>query len=171
MRIARHCGRRGGRKRIRRRKKTFAAVLEMFGLSNIRAWIEVWGLDGRDFANKTLLQLDGPPWGLLQLLVDRPLTPEDMTALPRDASFAAAFRLDPQKAFDVVLASLEKMTPEARDEAIRQIEEWERFTGLDLRHGTLKSLGDTWCVYGSPSEGNFFVTGLTAVTPLAIGPA
>jgi hypothetical protein len=147
-------------------QKERAAVIEMIGLSNARAWIEVWGLEGRDFSNKSLLLLDGTPRGLLQLLVQEPLKPEDIATIPSDATFAAAFRLDPQKTLDAVLASLEKMGPETQKKATWQIEEWERSLGIDLRHSTLKSLGDAWCVYGSPSEGNFFITGATAVVPL-----
>ncbi len=58
------------------------------------------------------------------------------------------------------------MEPATKAKVIGQFEEWERTLGVDLRHGVLKSFGDTWCVYGSPSEGNFFVTGITAVVPL-----
>ena len=47
------------------------------------ALIEVWGLEGEDFANKTLLLLDGKPRGLLRLVSDHPLRPEDLSRDPR----------------------------------------------------------------------------------------
>ena len=147
-------------------QKDRAAVLEILGLSNARAWIEVWGLEGRDFANKSLLLLDGPPQGLLRVLTDQPLRPEDAAVIPSDATFGVALRFDTQKAMDVVLAAADKMEPKTKKTVIDQLDEWEKSLGLDLRHGVLKSFGDTWCVYGSPSEGNLFVTGMTAVVPL-----
>ena len=141
-------------------------MFEFLGLSNAATWIEVWGLDGEDFANKTLLTLDGEPRGLLQLASGEPLKPENLAPIPRDATVAAAFRLDLEKALDVVLASYEKTDPKKKADVTHTIEEWERSLGVNLRHGTLKSMGDTWCVYGSPNEGNLFFTGLTAVVPL-----
>ncbi len=83
--------------------KDLAAAMEMLGLANARAWIEVWGLEGRDFANKSLLLLDGEPQGLLRVLADRPIRPEDAAAIPSDATFGVACRFDAQKAMDVVL--------------------------------------------------------------------
>lgn len=142
------------------------AMLEMLGLANARAWIEVWGLEGRDFANKSLLLLDGEPQGLLQVATESTVRPEDAAAIPSDATFGAAYRFDTQKALDVILAAVDKMTPEARDVTIKQIEEWEKTFGVDFRHGFLKSFGDAWQIYGSPTEGNFFITGTTVVVPL-----
>jgi hypothetical protein len=141
-------------------------VLDTLGLSNATAWVEAWGLDGEDFANKSLLALDGPPRGLLQVISGRPLKLEDLAAIPRDSMVGVAMRLDLQQTMDAYLASLEKLDPKTRTESTAAIEDLERTLGLDLRHSTLKSMGDAWCVYGSPSEGNLFVTGLTAVVPL-----
>ncbi len=145
---------------------TFRTISEIVGLSNARSWIEVWGLDGSDFANKTLLTLDGEPRGLLQLLSDHPLRPEDLAPIPRDATVAAAIRLDPQKAMDFYLASLEKVDPPTGADLRQAIEDLKKKHGIDLRCGILRSLGETWCIYGAPSEGNFVFTGLTAVLPL-----
>ena len=148
------------------KKAEIDAVFEMLGLSNASALIEVWGLEGEDFANQTLLVLDGKPRGLLRLVSDRPLQPEDSAVIPRDAAFAAAFRLDAQQALDIVLSSVEQIRPEFRKEATATIDKFEHAVGIDLRHGMLNFLGDTWCVYNSPSENGLVFTGLTAVAPL-----
>ena len=42
----------------------------------------------------------------------------------------------------------------------------EEDLGIKLRDDLLKPLGDTWCLYNSPSEGGLVITGLTAVVPL-----
>ena len=75
-------------------RQNVQTVLEMLGLANATAMIEVWGLDGESFVNKTFLALDGEPRGLLRLISDRPLKPEDLASIPRDATTAMAFRLD-----------------------------------------------------------------------------
>ena len=148
------------------KKAEIDAVFETLGLSNASALIEVWGLEGEDFANQTLLVLDGKPRGLLRLVSDRPLQPEDLAVIPRDAAFAAAFRLDAQQALDIVLSSVEQIRPEFRKEATATIDKFEHAVGIDLRHGMLNFLGDTWCVYNSPSENGLVFPGLTAVAPL-----
>ena len=89
------------------RKAEIDAELDMLGLSNATTLIEVWGLEGEDFANKTLLVLDGKPRGLLRLVSDHPLRPEDLSAIPREAAFAAAARMTPSKRLDIVLSSVE----------------------------------------------------------------
>jgi hypothetical protein len=128
-------------------------MLEMLGLSKTRAWIEVMGLDGHGFANKSLLLCDGEPQGLLQLISDQPLKPEDLAPIPNDAIAATAFRFDAQQAMDIILAAMEKMEPKQKVEALAAIEQAEKALGIDLRHGALKSLGDKWCIYSSPGEG------------------
>jgi hypothetical protein len=128
-------------------------VVEILGLSQARAWIEVWGLDGRDFANRALLLCDGEPGGLLRLISDKPLKPEDLSPIPQDASAAMAFRFDAQQAMEIALAAIEKMDPKRKAEAMAMIEQTQKTVGVDLRHGALKAMGDTWCVYSSPGEG------------------
>jgi hypothetical protein len=145
---------------------TAQSVIELLGLSNATALVEAWGLEDEDFCNKTLLMLDGPPGGLLQLVSDNPLKPEDLQPIPRDSTLAAAFRLDLEKAAQIIHASLAKMDPKMVEANVKTLDQWEKELGIDLRHGTLKSMGDTWCVFNSPHEGGFVMTGMTAVVPL-----
>ena len=135
---------------------------EALGLSNVTAAAEVWGLDGDNFVNKTLVALDGDPRGLLRLILDRSLKPADLARIPRDASFAMAFRLDLQQALDIVLATAEKAGNQSTSESLKQLGAVETSLGIDLRRGLFRGLGDTWCIYDSRSEGNLF----TAVAPL-----
>jgi hypothetical protein len=81
-------------------------------------------------------------------------------------AFAAAFRCDAQQTLDVVLSSVEKVNPKFRREATVAIRQFKRSTGVDLGHGLLDLLGDTCCIYNSPSENGMIFTGLTAVVPL-----
>jgi hypothetical protein len=140
--------------------------IDIVGLGNVKSVAEVTGLDGEGYLSRTLLALDGPPRGLLRLASDKPLRPEDLAPIPRDATVAFAFRLDLQDALDVVLDSVNRAKPESRTEMLQAIDGVEKSLGIDLRHGVLGSLGDTWCVYSSPSEGGLVISGLTAVVPI-----
>jgi hypothetical protein len=146
------------------------AVWEMLGLDNATALIHTVGLDERGFVNKVLLAIDGPPRGLLRLVSDRPLRPEDLAPIPRDATLALAVRLDVKQALDIVLSALEKMSPETRATVNQTLDHFEHDMGVDIRRGLLPSLGDTWCIYNSPGEGGLVLTGLTAVVPLRKNP-
>ena len=141
-------------------------ILELLGVSNAASWIEVWGLDGNDFANKTLLTLEGEPRGVLQLVSDHPLKPADLAPVPSDATMAAAFRLDMPKAMDLLLALLAKVDPATEAGIVQAVEELKKSHGINLHRELPPFLSDTWCVYAAPGEGNCVFTGLTAVTEL-----
>ncbi len=133
-------------------------ALDVLGLNNARAWIEVWGLEGRGFAAKSLLMLNGEPQGLLRLLSQRPLTTKDLALIPSDAGAAAVFRFDAQAALDIVLSAAEKLDPDARKTILDTLAKIKKDSGIDLRGDVLKGLGDTWCVYASTNEGGWPIT-------------
>jgi hypothetical protein len=68
--------------------------------------------------------------------------------------------------YESVLTMVEKVEPRAQKEMLQGIGEVEELLGLSLRKDVLKSIGDVWCVYNSPSEGGLVFTGLTAVVPV-----
>ena len=150
-------------------KAETSAAMEVLGLSNATALIEVWGLEGEDFANKTLLALDGEPRGLLRLVCDRPLRLEELSPIPRDAAFAAAFHLDARQAVDMVWSTMTNVRPAVAQEASAAAGPSEQNAGFAALQRLLKSLGTSWCVYNSPSENGLVPTGLTAVAPVHDG--
>ena len=97
------------------------------------------------------------------MVTDRPLRPADLAPIPRDSTVALAFRLDLQRTMDFLQTTAEKSGPEGRETFDQAIEGIEKSFGFDLRHGVLRSFGDTWCIYNSPGEGGFVFTGLTGV--------
>ena len=144
-----------------------AAALRMLGLDNANAMVAVTGLEENGLVGKTLLALDGQPQGLLRLVSDRPLQPEDLTPIPRDATLALAARLDLQQAVEIVRSSLEM----GHHADWLDLGALDRQLHVDLRRDLLASLGDTWRIYNSPAEGGLVITGLTAVVPLRDRPA
>ena len=124
-------------------------------------------MEGRNFANKSLLLLDGEPRGLLQAIVGPPLKPADLKPIPRDALAAAAFRLDPQLAVAGIRASIENLSPDQK-EVWGGIDDLKNVLSGDTCRDVLKALGDKWCVYSSPGEGLWPIAVVSLRNPEAI---
>ena len=142
-----------------------ARTFEALGLDNVTAFASVTGLDEKACVNKTLLSIDGEPKGVLQLAGIEPLTAADLTPIPQDATLAVAFKLDPEKTFDVLRSVAGKIDARAAERMDREIGKGEEHIGFRLREDILRPLGDTWCLFDSPSEGGL-LTGLTLVVTL-----
>jgi hypothetical protein len=65
----------------------------------LRSVTVVAGLDKEDYVCRVLVELDPAVAPLLQVLAHRPLRPEDLASIPRDASLALATRVDPRILF------------------------------------------------------------------------
>ena len=142
------------------------AIIEALGLGNVTALSSVTGLDGEGFVSRVLLGIEGEPAGIFELVSDKPLTPEDLAAIPADSTVALAARIDGDAIFETILSVAEKIEPQARQQAEMGLGQMQQALGIDLRADVLKPLGDTWCIYNSPSEGGLVITGLTAVVSL-----
>jgi hypothetical protein len=130
-------------------------VLEALGVTGIDRLSGVSGLDKEGFVSRSLVSLRGEPQGLLQLADQKPLTTADVDLIPRDATFALAWKLDPEKARTTIVGTIAKINPRWK------LAESER----ELLDEVLKALGDSWCLFDSPSGGGMF-TGATAVVSL-----
>jgi len=142
-----------------------AKPLQALGLGNLTTLASVAGLDEKGYVNKTLLGIDGEPEGLLRLANIEPLAQADLTPIPRDATFAVAFKLDPETLFDTIQEIVGKIDPRAKVEMLRAMGELQASFGLKVPDELLKPLGDTWCIFDSPSEGGI-LSGLTMVVSL-----
>ena len=133
------------------------------GLDNADYLATVTGLDGKGSTTRTLVAIDGQPQGIFRLAAAKPLAAADLAPIPRDATLAAAGRLDANAALELLLAQLKKVDPSAHANVAEAIDQIGKEVGIDLQDDLLKPLGDVWCVYNSPSEGGLLVTGLTGV--------
>jgi len=142
------------------------SIIEALGLGNVTALSSVTGLDDEGFVSRVLLGIEGQPGGIFELVSDKPLTPEDLAAIPADSTVALAARLDADAIFEAVLSVAEKIEPTAREQAEQGLAGMQQALGVELRADVLRALGDTWCIYNSPGEGGLVITGLTAVVSL-----
>ncbi len=135
-------------------------VLEAVGVTGVDRLEGVSGLDKNGFVSRSLITLHGEPRGLMQLFDQKPLTTADLDLIPRDATFALAWKLDAEKAWNTIVATAEAIDPKAKEQLTHGSPAEQ-----ELRHEILKALGDTGCLFDSSGGGGMFV-GVTAVLSL-----
>jgi len=145
-------------------------VLDASGLANVTSLASVTGLDGEGYLGRSLIAFDGEPGGVLAALTNGSLAPEDLEPIPSDATVALAARLDLSAVLEAVLSAAEVVEPRASAEILEGLQELHDELGIDVRGDVLGSLGDTWRIYNSPSEGGLVITGLTAVVQVEDAP-
>jgi hypothetical protein len=138
-------------------------VLAAAGLTGVTSIAAVTGLSDADFVSRTLIGIDGEPAGAMHILSGKPLTAADLAPIPHDATFAVAARYDLDDVLVTALKIAGQIEPRSADEAAGAIQHVEQAIGVNIKDDLLKSLGDVWCFYSSPSEGGFLVTGFTGV--------
>ena len=125
-------------------------------------------LDDKGTMARTLIAIDGQPQGVFQLAAAKPLVAADLSPIPRDATIAAAGRLDANAALELLSTQLKKIGgpndgPVGAAVIGENLKAIRENLGIDVQEDLLKPLGDVWCVYNSPAEGGLLVTGLTGV--------
>jgi hypothetical protein len=140
-------------------------IISLLGLSNVKSICSITGLDDTGCVSHTWLELDGKPTGLLAPLGGKPLTPADLAPIPADANLALAVRLDAGAIFDQFVGLVSLIDRRAGAEIAREMAPAEEALGFKFREDLFASLGDSLCVYQSPSEGGALYTGWTAVAP------
>lgn len=140
-------------------------VLDATGLTGVKAVSSVTGLDATGFVSKVLVGTRGELKGVLALAAQQPLTADDLAAVPQDATFAFAWKLDAKKLFETIVDVAGTIDPRAKEQMLQGLGQMEEGIGISVQNDVLAALGDTWCVYDSPGGGGMF-TGVTAVVRL-----
>jgi len=141
-------------------------VITALGLDNFISYASVAGLDKEGYASKSLLATEKEGGDLLAFLGSQPMEARDLAPIPRDATLAAAARIDPDQIWQTIVSTMAKADPRGAESFLREIGQAEQHLGLKLREDLLQPLGGVWCIYNSPGEGGLVVTGLTAVGQL-----
>ena len=131
-----------------------AAALGGLGLGNVTAVRAATGLDQDCFVSRMLVAIDGPPQGLFQLVRAKPLSSEDFAAVPRNANYILAAKLDLSTVFDAVVSVLEGSDPFMKMQTIGAMRMFEQMSGIQLRENVFQSLGETWLLYDAPGAGS-----------------
>ncbi len=117
--------------------------------------------------NRVLLNIDGKPHGLIEALGRQPLTAKDLEPIPADALMAFAARVNAEKLVQSCqdVSGQESKNPENTNPSDEHpASDWlTEKLAAGLAHRLCASLGDTWCLYNSPTEGEVAFYGWTAV--------
>ena len=164
-----------------KQKVAVVAALELLGLNNVDSLVATSGLEDSGMIDRTLLALDGKPRGLLDVVSDRPLTVADIEPIPSNALLAFAARVDLDRSLNIALSACEMaaaadefkdadLSKQFKTDEKEVFDTIEKEYGIDI-HRFLSSVGDTCCVYNSPTEGEIAYLGWTAVVGVRDRPA
>lgn len=135
-------------------------VIGAIGAGNLTSFVSTTGLDETGVVSRTLIQLNGPPRGLLAHAQGQPLTAKDLAQVPADATAAAVFRLDARRLLASIIDLVAEVDPGDADRINEQLGNLETNLGIKVQDDLLASLGDTWQIYASPRDGGV-LTGWT----------
>ena len=137
-------------------------IVGQLGLDNIQSLGEKTSVQGEQFVTRSLLRTQGPPHGVLASLVQPSVDEAMLKAVPMDATFVAAGRLDVAKFYGQIKAAAIAVAGEDGRRAFGDIEDSAAGFGVPVK-ALLDPLGDQWVVYEAASTGGILFTGLTLV--------
>lgn len=137
--------------------------LNALGLSNLESVVNVTGLGESNTVSRTWFKVNGKPTGMLAMLDAEPLEADDFAEIPADSTIAISLKLDPVETLDRLISLIDLIEPGASQQARLGLQQIDSEIGFSLENDLLGSLGDSWSVYHSPSEGGAIFTGWTAV--------
>ena len=137
--------------------------LDALGLTNLESVVNVTGLGKTNTVSRTWFNVNGKPTGLLAMLDAEPLDADDFAAIPADSTIAVSLKLDPMKTLDRFISLIDLIEPGASQEVRRELQQLDGEIGFSIENDLIGSLGDSWSIYHSPSEGGAIFTGWTAV--------
>jgi hypothetical protein len=132
-------------------------MLDSIGLSQLKSYVSVTGLNETKVVGRTLIRIEGQPRGLLAMMPKASLAEEDLRAIPKDATVALAFRADGTAVFETALEMIGLFEPRSVSVIDDRLNELKQGLGIDIRQDLLGSLGDTWQLYTSPGNGGLLV--------------
>ncbi len=138
-------------------------LFDFLGLSSLKAVFCEAGLEGRGQVSRMLLETSGPPSGLLQLCAGtKPLTLQDLAAIPEEAAFACAVKIEPLELWRELCTFALTFDPLiGPDWETEAIEGFRKETGMHILNDIFRPLGDTILIWDTKLEGGAVPAGLT----------
>jgi len=123
---------------------------EVTGLSGVRQLALTAGIEDKRWETRVYMDAPAPRVGLLSLIDNEPITPEQLTHIPKTATFMQAGTLDPARVMEVSRDILGAVDPGILDELENALEDVSEELGVDLEGQLINGLGPTWTVYVDP---------------------
>ncbi|HVX86503.1 MAG TPA: hypothetical protein VH253_17105 [Phycisphaerae bacterium] len=125
-------------------------VLDALGLSAVRQMAWQGAFDGKNWASRGFVGLEGERKGLLGLFDFPNLRPADIAMIPGSAAWAQVGRFDGNRVLDDVRAAIVKINPQGGQQFDMVVRQAYAFTGVDVQKDLFASLGDTFAMYAVP---------------------
>lgn len=138
-------------------------MVKSLGLSNLESVVNVTGMTESGIASRTWLHIDGKPTGLFAMLGAEPIQAADLEVVPADATIALAAKVDASKLFEQFLSLIDTIEPRSAGRRRQELAGISEEIGFSIENDLIGSLGDTWNIYQSPSEGGPLFTNWTGV--------
>lgn len=123
------------------------------GLDQLGEMVSVTGLDKEGMVSRSLLKIDGDAQGLLALLDTKGIKPEDVSFLPKDATFATAFSFNTQQLYSFVGHMVSQADPNGAEQFEQIAQGFRQQFGMRLQEDLLASLGEVWTLSMAPADG------------------
>ena len=128
-------------------------IVSALALDKLKSAKSITGLDENGMIDRTVLEFDGPLPDVWDTLVGESLTAEDLGKVPADANLLMALKIDPQKLYKTIVKVADRFEPGMSEQIERMGGAAVAMAGFENVDAALGSLGKTWTIYNSPSEG------------------
>lgn len=144
-------------------------LLENIGLGSVQSYSAAMRPEAGGFTTTSFLHAPELGEGAGELLVQKPLSDEDLKVVPRDVSFASITNIDLAAAYRSLRSAFQAVAPDACEAVMSKLAEFERQIGVRIEQDLLASFADTWAIYDAPEHGGLWFTGIVAVVELRDG--
>ncbi|WP_397569463.1 DUF1559 domain-containing protein [Schlesneria sp. T3-172] len=128
-------------------------ALQASGVMGIKRIASVSGLDAVAKVEKSIIETNGPPTGILAVIPEKPLALKDLKGIPVSPSNAMIFRLNLKQLAEGILKITDQVDPTIREQSNQLSREGEKMLGFSVKEDLLEALGDLWCSYVPGTDG------------------
>lgn len=149
-----------------REQEQWLKVRSALGLEGLNGLAISGGFDGKDWRCDLFIDAPAPRTGLLTLLDGEPISDAELMAIPIEATWLAAGRLD----LGALLDEVRRVAGEIDPNAVQQLEDallqGNQMTGIDIEGDLIRALGSSWIFYTDPGSIGSGIMGLCMVNSL-----
>ncbi|HTU27282.1 MAG TPA: DUF1559 domain-containing protein [Pirellulales bacterium] len=141
-------------------------IWDAAGVSDVTSISGISGFGDKGMVDRLFVNFKDSPQGLFELLAGKPLAADDLKAIPKNAVFAGALRLDPLQVYKKLMAISAKIDPKQAEQNQQQMESTATSMGFSLQDDVLGSFGDVWTAHSLIASGQDQVAGLVLTVSL-----
>lgn len=132
---------------------------EATGLSGMDSLAMTTGLKDKNWHTRVFLGAPTPRRGVLSLLDNEPITPASLLHIPKTATYAQAFSMQPSRVLDVTMDVASAVDQKIVKSIQAALKDASDEVGFDLEMKLIRGMGPAWTVYVDPMiAGNGFAS-------------